>query len=110
MVDVAEVKVEASPHAHTYSDEDFAEAVKVELPVMIAKVDCVIQKDLCRAQSIMAYPTLRLFIDGEPWQGGDYRGHRTVVEFTHWLQSVEAIFQEEVKDPKTRLHKLHEGE
>ncbi|KAL7568997.1 hypothetical protein ACA910_021288 [Epithemia clementina (nom. ined.)] len=109
MVDVAEAAVEGRPHAHDYSDEEYNEAVKVELPVMIAKVDCVIHKELCQQQAIMAYPTLRLFIDGEPWRGGDYAGHRTVVELTHWLQSVEKVYKEEVEDPQTKLHMIHEA-
>lgn len=107
MNDVAESIVEERDHE--YSDEEYAEAVKVELPVMIAKVDCVQHKDLCHSQQIMAYPTLRLFVDRERWRGGDYRGHRTVTEITHWLTGVEQEYTKEIDDPKTRLHAIHEA-
>lgn len=74
-------------HPDDISDEEYEEAVNVELPVMIAKVDCVLYKDLCFEQQVWAYPTLRLFIDGEA--RGDYRGDRTVLEMIHWLSVVE---------------------
>lgn len=109
MADVAEATVSDHPNQHRYTDEEHEEAVAVALPVFVAKVDCVIHKDLCRQQGVMAYPTLRLFIDGQPWQGGDYRGHRTIVEMVHWLQSVEGVYKEQVADPNTKLHTLHEG-
>lgn len=107
MLDVAEAIVDE--HPHEYSEEDYKEAVKVELPVMIAKIDCVVHHELCVEQQIFAYPTLRLFIDGQMWRGGDYDGHRTVTEITHWLQSVEEEYKKEVDDPKTRLHAIHEA-
>jgi len=107
MTDVAESAVD--DHDHDYSEEEYDEAVKVELPVMIGKIDCVVHKELCHKQMIMAYPTLRLFIDGEVWRGGDYRGHRTVTEMAHWLTQVEEIYKKEVDDPKTRLHDVHEA-
>lgn len=87
MTDVAEKIVE--DREHDYSDEELEHAKKVELPVMIAKVDCVEHADFCKKQRIMAYPTLRLFVDGERWKGGDYRGHRTVMDFTDYLRQVE---------------------
>jgi thiol-disulfide isomerase/thioredoxin len=74
-------------HPDDYSDEEYKEALAVALPVLVAKVDCVIHKDLCFAQQIWGYPTLRLFIDGVP--RADYRGDRTVLEMIHWLSMVE---------------------
>ena len=47
---------------HHYTDEEYEIAKQVELPVMIAKVDCVDNRDFCNEQMIMAYPTLRLFV------------------------------------------------
>ena len=74
---------------HEYSEADLEHARKVHLPVMIAKIDCVSHKALCMQQGIMGYPTLRLFVDGKRWKGGDYRGDRTVVHMTDWLAQVE---------------------
>ena len=76
---------------HHYSDEDYKHAIKLNLPVAVAKVDCVDNKNVCNQQeNIMAYPTLRLFIDGKTWPGGsDYKGHRTVMEMVDWLMHME---------------------
>jgi thiol-disulfide isomerase/thioredoxin len=87
MTIVAEGIVEEREHA--YSDEEYKHAVTVELPVMIGKVDCVANDALCRQQGIMAYPTLRLFVDGERWKAGDYRGDRTVVAMADYLKEIE---------------------
>mmetsp|Transcript_6781 Transcript_6781/g.8787 ORF Transcript_6781/g.8787 Transcript_6781/m.8787 type:complete len:523 (+) Transcript_6781:194-1762(+) len=107
MIDVAEDKVEE--HNPDISDEEYEAAVKVHLPVMVAKVDCVIHKELCHKQMIQAYPTLRLFVDGERWKAGDYKGHRTVTEMVHWLTSVEDAYKEEVGKNETRLHAVHQA-
>ena len=75
------------PHPDDLSEEEYEEALKVELPVLVAKIDCVTHKQLCFEQGIWAYPTLRLFVDGEA--KADYRGDRTVLEMIHWLALVE---------------------
>lgn len=87
---------------HDYTDEEYEHAKKVELPVMIGKIDCVKHQDLCWKNGIMAYPTLRLFVDGEIWKGGDYRGHRTVVDMTDYLQQVEDAHKAELDPDGTR--------
>jgi len=69
----------------------------VKLPVLIAKVDCVEHHDFCRNQNVAAYPTLRLFVDGEQY-GGDYYGDRTVLDFTDYLATVEEQYLEEKGD------------
>jgi len=74
-------------HPDEVSEEEYEEAMKVELPVMIGKVDCVMHKEMCFQQQIWAYPTLRLFIEGRP--AADYKGDRTVLEMIHWLSAVE---------------------
>ena len=81
--------LEADPNhpGHKYSDAEYDEAVKVELPVLIGKVDCVDHPDLCLRYNIAAYPTLKFFVDGE--EVGDYRGHRTVLELTHFVENME---------------------
>jgi len=66
-----------------YDDGMFTESLKAQIPVVVAKVDCVDHKDLCTANSITGYPTLRLYVDGS-WHG-DYNGDRTVLEMVHWL-------------------------
>lgn len=96
MTDVAEHILDQ--HEREYSEEELEHAKKVELPVMIAKIDCVEHRDVCLKEGLMAYPTLRLFVDGERWQGGDYRGHRTVVEMSDWLQQVEDKHKEDLGD------------
>ena len=68
---------------HGWTYDDFEHAKKSEKPVVVGKVDCVTHHQLCRDQNIRAYPTLRMFIDGEA--SGDYQGHRTVVEMADWL-------------------------
>jgi thiol-disulfide isomerase/thioredoxin len=87
MYQAAEYRVEGQPESHRYSDEDYAEAIKVELPVLIAKVDCVDHHEFCMEQEIRAYPTLKFFVDGE--EKGLYNGHRTVIEFAHFIAEME---------------------
>ena len=87
---------------HDYSEEEYLEALKVELPVLVAKVDCVIHRDLCTSQQIWGYPTLRLFIDGIPRT--EYRGDRTVLEMIHWL----AVQEEAHKKELGREHHPHD--
>jgi len=86
MSDVAEDLMLENPEHHEhpdYTDDVYQEAIKSELPVMVAKVDCVVHRDLCTENVITGYPTLRLYVDGE-WHG-DYKGDRTVLEMVHWL-------------------------
>ena len=97
-------------HPDDYTDEEFEEAKKVELPVMIAKIDCVSHPHVCNVQEhIRAYPTLRLFVDGERWKGGDYRGHRTVLEMVEWLLWVEEQHKTNMDDDERTLQIAHEG-
>ena len=108
MTDVAEQIVDAKDHS--YNEEEYAHAVKVQLPVMVGKVDCVIHSDFCRKQSIMAYPTLRLFVDGIRWRGGDYRGHRTVGEMADYLKQVEDLHKTDTKSDKAKnVELVHRG-
>ncbi|EED94960.1 predicted protein, partial [Thalassiosira pseudonana CCMP1335] len=60
---------------------------RVQLPVMIGKIDCVDHGGLCQRMQIQAYPTLKFFVDGE--EMGDYRGHRTVIEMAHFIAEME---------------------
>jgi len=95
MTDAAIYKVDShmEEHGHEYSDEEYEEAVKMQLPVLIGKVDCVMHGELCKKQNIRGYPTLRLFVDGDFKE--DYRGHRTVLEMTNWLAGMEEAHKEE---------------
>lgn len=72
---------------HEWTEEEYKHAKDFERPIMITKVDCVLHTNLCRDQNIRAYPTLRLFIDGEFKE--DFRGHRTVLEMADWLNAKE---------------------
>jgi Thioredoxin len=108
MTDVAENIME--PHAHKYNEEDYEHAKKVALPVMVAKIDCVTHHEFCRQNMIMAYPTLRLFVDGERWPGGDYRGHRTVVAMADYLAQVEDTHKtEKGSDAAKTVERAHQG-
>jgi len=73
---------------HKFTKEDFEHAKKAEHPVIIAKADCVVNQKLCQENRIMAYPTLRLYVDG--MHVDDYRGHRTVIDMADWLAQKEA--------------------
>ncbi len=108
MTDVAEKIVNSKEH--TYNEDEYGHAIKVELPVMVTKVDCVDHQDFCRDQGIMAYPTLRLFVDGERWRGGDYRGHRTVAEMADYLKQVEDLHKTDTNSNKDKnVELVHRG-
>ena len=105
MVETAVVHLESSYEhqegGHDYSEEEFKEALKVHIPVTIAKVDCVVHKDLCSENQIWAYPTLRLFVNGDFY--ADYMGDRTVVEMTHWLAEQEEFVKNWEEDPEHKI-------
>lgn len=98
-------------HHEDYDSGDYEAAVKVEQPVMIAKVDCVTHHDVCVEHGIRAYPTLRLFYEGEPWRGGDFVGHRTLISMVEWLYYVEErVVTMEGGDKEDQiLHLAHKG-
>ena len=50
----------------------------------VAKIDCTTNQHVCGEQGIKAFPTLRLFYNGEKW-GGDYKGDRTLEGFRSHL-------------------------
>jgi thiol-disulfide isomerase/thioredoxin len=52
--------------------------------VQITTVDCVKHSDLCGKHSIRAFPTLRLFFQGEKYEG-DFEGDRTIEAIKHHL-------------------------
>ena len=108
MTDVAEHIVNSKEH--TYSEDEYGHAIRVELPVLVGKVDCVQHPQFCRSQMIMAYPTLRLFVDGEVWRGGDYRGHRTVAEMADYLKQVEDLHKTDSNSNKAKnVELVHRG-
>jgi len=45
--------------------EEAATALKAKTAVKLAKVDCVDQADLCNANGIQGYPTLRVYRKGD---------------------------------------------
>ena len=71
--------------------------LKLKLPVMIAKVDCVEHHDLCVTHNIMSYPTLRLFVNGEPYAKGDYRGQRYLMDMIQYIRKAEEELDREGK-------------
>lgn len=77
---------------HEYSDDEYESAVNHMAPVLITKLSCSDHPSICKEQGIRAYPTLRVFVDGQA--KGDYNGHRTVMELVHWLSHIEAEHRE----------------
>lgn len=75
-----------------YKKNELREAEQLDASVLIAKVDCVKHHTLCQANSIMAYPTLRLFVKGKAFQ--NYRGHRMVTDFIQFLNYAETYLGE----------------
>jgi thioredoxin-like negative regulator of GroEL len=61
-------------------------------PVLVTKLNCSLYPSICNGQGIRAYPTMRVFMDGEV--KGDYNGHRTVMELVEWLSHIEAVNRE----------------
>jgi thiol-disulfide isomerase/thioredoxin len=104
-------------HLDDYSEEDLEHAKMVQMPVVIAKIDCVTHTNVCNHQEdIRAYPTLRLFIDGKSWDGGsDYKGHRTVVDMIDWLTHMEnehkSLLEKdgEAGEAARKMRAAHEG-
>jgi thiol-disulfide isomerase/thioredoxin len=78
-----------------YGEKEFVEAEGLEMPVVIAKVDCVNHHPLCQKNMIAAYPTLRLYVNGKPSTFGDYKGHRTVMDLIQYLKEAEAALGKE---------------
>jgi hypothetical protein len=116
MVDAGKALGNQRLHPDDYSEEDYQKAKRLQMPVVIGKIDCVSHPKTCNDQEdIRAYPTLRLFVDGEVWRGGDYRGHRTVTEMVEWLYYVEeqhkTLMDEEGIDGNSvrTLHEAHTG-
>jgi len=44
--------------------------------VLIADVDCTVEKDLCQKYGVRGYPTIKTFTDGGDPQGDKYEGGR----------------------------------
>ena len=54
--------------------------------VAVRKVNCEAEFALCRSSRIMAFPTMRLFIDGKPT--ADFNGDRTIEALTSWSSRI----------------------
>mmetsp|Transcript_14142 Transcript_14142/g.13977 ORF Transcript_14142/g.13977 Transcript_14142/m.13977 type:complete len:518 (+) Transcript_14142:102-1655(+) len=87
-----------------YGEQELKEAEALDVPIIIAKVDCVEQISLCRDHRIRAYPTLRLFVNGEPFGGGEYGGRRTVLDMVQYLKIAEEKLGKEGKISSDRLN------
>jgi protein disulfide-isomerase-like protein len=87
--------------------EAFAEeAEKQGSVVSIIKVDCVENRDLCMNSKITAFPSLRLYKDGEP-QPPDYRNDRTVDALMEYLKQTVAV-DEQVQRMDKETRAAHE--
>lgn len=66
--------------------ELFAQEVKKEgMPIGVAKIDCMAEADLCRAQRVMAFPTLRWYHEGKA-VAPDYKMDRTIPALTSFAK------------------------
>jgi hypothetical protein len=72
-----------------YTALEFEEAMNLPVPVLVGQVDCVEHHDFCRSESIRAYPTLILYVNGEAFKGGEYHGHRTVLNLIQFVELAE---------------------
>jgi len=107
MLDAADLALSTTEeryHSEDYTDEEYEAALQLAKPVFVGKVDCVDHLDLCREQNIRAYPTLRMFHSGKVIQ--DYRGDRTILKLTKFVQDIESRYAEH-EDHKI-LGDLHE--
>lgn len=91
--------------------EAFAETADRELPashqtISIIKVDCVENRELCMNEKVMAFPSLRLFTDGEV-APPDYRGDRTVEAFMEFVKQRVAV-DEQVATMDVATREAHE--
>jgi len=76
-----------------YTKDEFDAALMVNMPVLVAKVDCVQHHSFCMEQNIMGYPTLRLFVNGK--KETDYHGDRSILAMTQFLKFVEERHRDE---------------
>jgi len=67
-----------------------------EIQVDVAKVDCVENRNLCAAQRVMAFPTLRLFKEGQIF-APDYKLDRTVAQLKSYAKDKLAL-EEKMKE------------
>mmetsp|Transcript_18878 Transcript_18878/g.46776 ORF Transcript_18878/g.46776 Transcript_18878/m.46776 type:complete len:480 (-) Transcript_18878:27-1466(-) len=103
--------------------EKFAQEVKkLKMPVGVGKVDCMAQANLCRAQKVMAFPTIRWYHLGQPISP-EYKMDRTVQalvgyskrklemdeKYKEWEAKAVDTSQEE-KDEKRKLFQAHRPE
>jgi len=66
--------------------EKFAVEIKsLNMPVGVAKVDCMAEVDLCKTEKVMAFPTLRWYEGGKPITP-DYKMDRTVQAMTSFAK------------------------
>jgi len=59
-----DAKNEGEEPRSEYDPTEFEAAKKLQLPVLVAKVDCIAQHELCQKMGIEAFPTLVLYTNG----------------------------------------------
>lgn len=65
--------------------EKLADEVADNEGVHVAKVDCTTQRDVCSAQGVRGYPTLKLFTGGDASDGKKYAGSRDLASLKDYL-------------------------
>jgi len=61
----------------------FAEEMESDPNVIVAEVDCTVAREVCNAQGVRGYPTLRLYQNGEFKNA--YTGAREVDAFKNFI-------------------------
>jgi len=88
--------------------EAFAEEVeKDNLSIQVISIDCVENKDLCTEQQIQAFPTLRLFKNGERFLQ-DYKMDRKVETLKSFVKEKLDLHERMKEWPAERVEKYHE--
>jgi len=59
----------------------------------VAKVDCTVEKDVCSKYGVRGYPTVKLFVNGQP---EDFKGQRNIEAFTKFVEDAKIQKKEPV--------------
>jgi len=88
--------------------EKFAEQVESdEMPVAVGKVDCVEEAELCRAQEIRAFPTLRWYEKGKGV--AEYKQDRTVAQLVSFSNQMLAANKHELHRTRKMMNFMTDG-
>lgn len=70
-------------HCKRLAPEYAQAATTLKDEVVLAKVDCTVEKSVCDSQGVRGYPTVKFFNNGEPT---DFTGQRNADSIISWLR------------------------